>query len=449
MRFFATLLLLAGALFGQDPLKPRIDEIAKPYLDQHVIVGMAVGVLKDGKAQVYGYGRNAAGGEDVPDSGTVFEIGSVSKVFTGALLALLARDKSVRLDQPVAELLPEGVTVPERGGKQITLLHLTTHTSALPRMPDNFAPEDRGNPYADYSVEQLHAFLSKCTLSRDIGSKYEYSNLGAGLLGHLLAHKAAMTYEQLLVARIAHPLGMQDTRIALTESMKKRLAPGHNAVGTPMRNWDFVTLAGAGGIRSTAGDMLLFLRAHLEEPQPRTTTRPGLLDACQVRYTPKNPQQHRLGLGWHISPRSGARWHNGQTGGYHSFVALHLDKRVAVVVLANTATPVVDQFGSTVMQLLMGKLDKPTVAVPANVLQEYAGVYATKSAPNVKLTVSVEQGRVYVQATGQGKLPIYPSSPTKFFYKVVDAQITFARTAGKVTGLTLHQGGRDVPFLRE
>ena len=449
MRFFAPLLLLAGSLLGQDPLQARIDGIARPYMEQNAFVGVAVGVVKEGRTRFYGYGRTTAGGEVVPDSRTVFEIGSVSKVFTGALLALLAGDKSVRLDQPIAELLPAGVTAPGRGEKKITLLQLATHTSGLPRMPDNFAPKDPANPYADYSVEQLYAFVSGYTLPRDPGSRFEYSNLGAGLLGNLLARKAGMSYEQLLVTRIADPLGMRDTRIRMTEGMQKRLARGHDAVGTPVSNWDIVTLAGAGGIRSTAADMLLFLQAHLTPRDPASPLPSGLKKACELHYTPKNPQQHRLGLGWHISPRSGARWHNGQTGGYHSFVTLHLEKRVAVVVLSNSATPAVDRFGSTLMLLLLGKLDKPTVEVPEKVLQEYAGVYGTQLSPAFKLTVSVEQGRLHVQGTGQPRLPVYATSATKFFYKVVDAQITFLRVDGKVTGLTSHQSGRDRSFVRE
>src|SRR5262249_38746339 len=153
--------------------------------------------------------------------------------------------------------------VPEFGGKKITLVDLATHTSGLPRLPSNMAPKDPNNPYADYTMEQLYQFLSGYALTRDIGSKMEYSNLGVGLLGNALARRAGMDYETLMRTRIAAPLKMDDTRVALSAAMKDRLAKGHNDVREPAANWDVPVLAGAGAIRSDARDMLQFVAAHL------------------------------------------------------------------------------------------------------------------------------------------------------------------------------------------
>src|SRR4029453_3090616 len=135
---------------------------------------------------------------------------------------------------------------------------LATHTSGLPRLPSPFTPKNPANPYADYSVEDLYRFLSSHELRRDIGSQYEYSNLGGGLLGHVLARRAGMDYEALVRARITGPLGMNDTRIVLTPEMRGRLAAGHNAALKPVPNWDLPTLAGAGALRSTVNDLLKF-----------------------------------------------------------------------------------------------------------------------------------------------------------------------------------------------
>ncbi len=128
---------------------------------------------------------------------TVFEIGSITKEFTSLLLTDMARRGEVALTDPVSKYLPEGVTVPERNNRKIALADLSTHSSGLPRMPSNFNPKDEANPYADYSVQQLYDFLSGYRLTRDIGTQYEYSNLGAGLLGHALSLRARMSYESL------------------------------------------------------------------------------------------------------------------------------------------------------------------------------------------------------------------------------------------------------------
>ena len=154
------------------------------------------------------------------DGNTVFEMGSISKVFTGALLADMVARGEVKLDDPIAKYLPQTVKVPSRNGRQITLLDLATQSSGLPRLPSNMRPADFSNPYADYSVQQLYEFLSGYSLTRDPGQRYEYSNLGVGLLGHVLALRAGKSYEEILKERILDPLGMNDTRVDATPSMK-------------------------------------------------------------------------------------------------------------------------------------------------------------------------------------------------------------------------------------
>ncbi len=429
-------LLLLATVAGAEPLAERVDRLAAPYVECSAFLGMVVGVFDGSEELLRGYGEGRPG----PD--TVYEIGSVSKVFTGVLLAALVRDGTVRLDQPVAELLPAGATVPATGERRITLVDLSTHSSGLPRMPDNFAPKDPRNPYADYTFDLMLEFLARVKPARAPGAAYEYSNVGAGLLGAALARKAGKTYEVLLEERIAGPLGMKSTVVLLTPELKARLAPGHDALGRPESNWDLVAFAGAGGIRSTGADMMRFLMANLT-PTPLNDT---LAFAREVRYAPPEANAHRIGLGWHVSP-AGVHWHNGQTGGYHSFAAIDTAKRHAVVVLADTATGDVDELGGDLLRMLAGeKIEK--VVVKPEILAEYAGTYALS--PSFKITVTVEKGRLMVQATGQGKIPVFPTSDTEFFCKVVDARITFERDAdGKVRQLVLHQNGQDRPGVRE
>jgi serine-type D-Ala-D-Ala carboxypeptidase/endopeptidase len=157
-----------------------------------------------------------------------------------------------------AKYLPASVKVPERDGRQISLVDLATHTSGLPRMPANFRPKDPANPYADYTDEQLYSFLSSYDLIRDIGLKFEYSNLGFGLLGQGLARRAGTGYETLVETRICEPLGMKSTRITLSPDMERRFAAGHSADLVTVSRWDIPSLAGAGALRSTANDLLIF-----------------------------------------------------------------------------------------------------------------------------------------------------------------------------------------------
>ena len=150
-------------------------------------MGIVVGVIEPNGRRVVAYGHLANGDPRTVDGDTIFEIGSVSKVFTSLLLADMVNRNEVALDDPAAKYLPDDVTLPERSGKAITLLDLSTHSSGLPPLPTNLKPKDPRNPYAGYTVDDLYQFLSGYTLPRDPGSEFEYSNLGAGLLGHLLA----------------------------------------------------------------------------------------------------------------------------------------------------------------------------------------------------------------------------------------------------------------------
>src|SRR5258706_527568 len=257
LSLFALVIAAALPLQGQ-ALAPdsAVKRILQERLGASPFRGIVVGLLDaDGRRRVVAVG--------VPED-RVFEIGSVTKTFTASILAAMVADGSVRLDDPVAKYLPATVRVPARNGRQITLVDLATQSSGLPRLPSNLAPPDSTNPYADYTVEQLYTFLSSYELPRDVGETYEYSNLGVGLLGHALARKAGMSYEELVRQRVLAPLGMRETAITLSPALRVRLAPGHDAEGHGVANWDLPTLARAGALRSTAVGLLTFLAANLD-----------------------------------------------------------------------------------------------------------------------------------------------------------------------------------------
>src|SRR3984957_15745372 len=242
------------------PSDETIRQILIDRIDvQHQSVGIVVGVIDRGERRVITYGHLEKGDTRPLDGNTIFEIGSETKVFTSLLLADMVQRGEVALSDPVAKYLPPGTRVPERNGRSITLVDLATHTSGLPRLPSNMSPKDSANPYADYTVEQLYQFLSGYQLTRDIGSQYEYSNLGVGPLGPALTLRARMDYESMLRSRILDPLGMTSTRVTLTPEMKAHLALGHGPSMSVVSNWDLgPAFAGAGALRSSANDISLF-----------------------------------------------------------------------------------------------------------------------------------------------------------------------------------------------
>lgn len=296
-------------------------------------VGMVVGVIGPEGRRVIGRGPADA----APfDGGTIFEIGSMTKVFNALLLADMVRRGEVSLDDPAQIYLPEGATMPRRGERQITLRDLANHRSGLPRLPDNFAPADITNPYADYDEARLLAFLAGHELTRDIGAQFEYSNLGAGLLGYLLARRAGTDFESLVAERITGPLGMADTRVDISTDQRARLAVGLDAAFQPTEPWDFPTLSGAGGLRSSVNDMLDFLAlANGFVPSELTLAADALLAEDWPGATPNL----RSALGWAVLNLGERRiaLHDGGTGGYRAMMAYDPRTRQGVVVLTNAA----------------------------------------------------------------------------------------------------------------
>ena len=209
-----------------EPLsEPQIRRLLAGFVDEdRQSVGVVAGVISADGRVVVGYGRLSADDPAQPDGDTVFEIGSITKVFTSTLLADLVSREELGLDTPVQSLLGDEARMPARNGAEITLGHLATHSSGLPRLPDNFDPENPANPYADYTVEDLNAFLSSHELDRDIGDTVEYSNVGYRLLGHTLALREGTDFETLIAERILEPLQMPDTAVELTPALRERLA---------------------------------------------------------------------------------------------------------------------------------------------------------------------------------------------------------------------------------
>ena len=433
----------------------QIREILADRIDaQRQSVGIVVGVIEPGGRRVVPYGGLAKGDPRTLDGNTVFEIGSITKVFTSLLLADAVERREVALTDPISKFLPDRVKTPERGDRAITLQDLSTHTSGLPRLPANFAPKNASNPYADYSVEDLYQFLGGYQLTRDIGTQYEYSNLGGGLLGHVLALRAGMEYEALVRARITGPLGMRSTAVALTPDMRARLATGHSSVMQPVANWDLPTLAGAGALRSSTNDLLAFLAAELG--YTKTPLAPAMAAMLRVRR-PTGVDNLEIALGWHVLRAHGRDivWHNGGTGGYRTFIGFDPAARIGVVVLSNAGTAAgPDDIGRHLLDPelpLLPRAAPPSphteVAIDPGLYARYVGRY--QLAPNAILAVTRNENHLFAQLAGQPAFEIFPESEKDFFLKVVDAQLTFETDAqGQATAVVLHQNGRNVRGAR-
>lgn len=447
LTFLAMPFAFASAQSSPAPSGAPDAEIRQMLVDridvQHQSVGVVVGVIGPEGRRLIAYGHPEKGDSRSVNGDTIFEIGSETKVFTSLLLADMVQRGEVSLADPASKYLPPGVKMPERNGRSITLVDLATHTSGLPRMPSNFAPKDPGNPYADYSVEQLYQFLSSYQLTRDIGSKYEYSNLGGGLLGHVLARRAGKSYEELVESRICAPLGMNNTRITLTPDMKQRLAAGHNAALETVENWDTPTLAGAGALRSSANDMLTFIAANLG--YTKSPLAPAMAAMLKVRKPTGQPGLE-IALGWHIFTTNGKEiiWHNGGTGGYRSFMGFDPKARVGVVLLSNAETEGgVDDIGRHLLDPSVPVMkEHKQVAVDTKLFDGYVGRYELK--PNFVITITREGDHLFAQATNQPKFELLPEGERDYFFKAFDAQVTFVVDGkGKATELISHQNGRD------
>lgn len=328
-----------------DAALPRVTiEHLRPVLDQDIErdlkagdlspckdCGFVVGVVQHGVRRVYVYGG--------VKENSVFEIGSITKTFTGLILAQMVGKGKARMDDPVRAYLPDGV-VRKLAGEEITIRDLTTQHSDLPPQPDNLNPADPNNPFADYGSRELYAYLGKPGVQHASQAPYVYSNTGVKLLALALSLRAGMPYDSLLHQQVTEPLGMRDTSVALCPDMARRVARGHDEDFKPVEAWTFADLPGAGGIHSTAGDMLTYIEAQLHPerihaPGPGETL-PAAVTMTHQLLAVANPGMH-IAMNWHHSDSDGNYQHGGRTGGFTSYAIFNVEQDFGVVVLSNLA----------------------------------------------------------------------------------------------------------------
>ncbi|MFC2075342.1 serine hydrolase [Bdellovibrionota bacterium] len=441
-RFLVFVLVLFLPFYSAhaDELSDKIEEILSFHIEKEYNVGAVVGVLEGGKTDVWAQGTVKLGESIPPNDQTIFEIGSISKVFTGILLADLVLDGVVSFDDPISKFVPE---LESAKTGSITLLELSTHTSGLPRIPTNFSPANPKDPYADYTEEKLLEFLKDHPLGdHPIPFSWDnYSNVGVGLLGYALTRATGLRYEELLYNRITEPLGMMDTVVSLNPDQTSRFATPYNGFLEEILPWNINVLVGAGGIRSTATDLLKFAQANLE---PQKTLIASALELAQQVH--KQNGKDRIGLGWGIWDKENfvIHGHGGATGGFLSYIGFDLNRKVALVYLTNTFS----QLTCLKEVALYGKecTTELEADVPEKILEEYVGTY--KEPSGIEIIITRRKKYLIYEIVGQEKNRMKALSNSSFdiFGK---ATIEFVRGEdGNVTHFILKQGSYTGKFER-
>jgi CubicO group peptidase (beta-lactamase class C family) len=393
---------------------------------------VAVGIITKGGKNTLFHGN--ANGD------TMFELCSVTKVFTALLLADMAVGDELEIDDPVNKFLGGRARIRE----DIQLFHLVTHTSGLPRSPADFTME--------YSKEQLYDFLSNYSFPRQVGQKFKYSNLGFGLLGHAVALETGTSYEQLVLDRICRPLQMKDTRIRMSPEQSARHVGGYNSTGQkiPTRELPNVYWA-AGSLRSTLNDMLKFLKANLA---PDRSKLGRAIEKTHEPHLPSVIPHTRTGMAWNITSTgiSTVIWHEGQIQSHYAFIGLDRKQGFGTVILSSSGIPLTD-IGIHILDSRHPITDsepprRPKLDFDKSSFESFVGRYRVRA--NYTITISKEDGRLFSQATGMPKLEILPIAEKEFAVKGFNIKITFiSDETGQITSLIVHQAGTEVKARKQ
>jgi CubicO group peptidase (beta-lactamase class C family) len=421
-------------------------------------VGIVVGIVDEHGSSIISYGKLDNGTNQEVNGDTVFEIGSITKTFTALLLQDMVERGEMKLDDPVAKYLPKSVKMPTYNGKEITLLQLATHTSGLPTTSVTWIPKRAENPRAEYTIEKMYDVVSGYKLTREPGTKYEYSTAGVALLGQAIAMKTGTNYESLVVDWICRPLKMDSTRITLTSELKDRFATGHNPFGYSVSGSYWGALIPGTALRSTANDLLKYVSVNLGLTQSSLTP---IMKKTHIAQSNEDENNVDTGLGWDISREpDGTKIisQGGLTDGFITFVCFDTNRRRGVVVLSNFQDFDVPFIGRILLESEWQLDQRPKETnINTQVYGSYVGQYQRSpySASDPYIGIWREGARLFAKATGTGLvgvLPYFavellPESESHFFERLSGRPVTFSRNAqNKVTGLTMDYQGNSFTY---
>ncbi|HWO25574.1 MAG TPA: serine hydrolase [Kofleriaceae bacterium] len=424
----------------------------QPYLDAELLSGLVVGLYDAGRREIYGFGKGPGGA--APDGGSLFELGTLTRVYTGLLLADALQRRELELDTPVAEYLPPGVTVPTRDKVAITLRHLALHGSGLPPLPPSLAAKaSAADPLAGYDEEALYRDLARTPVLFTPGTAIQPSIYGIGLLGFVLGKKAGAGFPRALEARVLQPLELRDTMLAVPAAAAARRMVGTDDELAPVPPWSWGALAGAGGLVSSARDQLRLIEAELDAAaggknlplrhQMRLTQEPQLETGAASAAgsdTGSDTGADNVGLGWMIDG-TGRYWHSGGTAGFRAFVGFDPKTKRGVVALASTSSPLVDRLARALFALFDEAPPKPWTAPTPAQLATYAGSY---DFAGTRLAVVATGKRLYLEVPSEPRVRLLPVSDHEFWIEALGAVAIFQADGGKIARIVFGVGTRQV-----
>jgi CubicO group peptidase (beta-lactamase class C family) len=438
------IVILSLATMAQD-LAPKADEIINAYVKQSKFSGSVL-LAKGGKvilAKGYGMANYELEVANTPQ--TKFRLGSITKQFTSMAVAQLVERGLVKIEDPITKYLPD---FPKEMGDKVTVYHLLTHTSGIPSFT-NFKDyqQIKMNPF---SGEKLVAWLKDKQLEFTPGEQFKYNNSGYFLLGYLIEKVSGKSYEQYLKENIFEPLGMQNTGYDHNKEVLKNRAAGYTLAGKNLENAEFIDMTvpgGAGALYSTVEDLYIWDRALYTEKLVKKPT-------LEKIYT---PFKSNYAWGWAVDEQNGHKriQHGGGIDGFNTNILRYVNDDICIIALSNRIPAALNPMSQNLAALLLGEkyelpkegaqpVARKEIKVDPKVFDAYVGVYDLGQ--GLLLTVTKEGDKLMTEATGQSKIEIFPESESRFFLKVVDAQLAFVKNdKGVVDKLILYQGGREIP----
>jgi len=330
-------------------LQAQVDAIGDDFIQKKFAPGICVGIVKGNTVMIKGYGTADKNGGQIPDSNTIFEIGSITKVFTAEITQRLVDDGLLHWNDHIQAVLPDSAKL--KFDDSSTLLNLVNHTSGFARIPDSILSllTNECDPYSTLTNADIARYLRACTdKKRPDLHHYDYSNFGTALLANIDEYRTGKSYETLLQELICFPLQMVHTSLFVKDSSK--FATGYDEKGNKTCHWNFGAMYGCGAIRSDIADMIKFLKANMDSTNllynsfHKTHQETALIPTGGIAY------------GWHIDRVNGALsgifniiWHNGGTGGFRSYMGFDPKRKTGIIVIANQATDEVDRAGIDIL----------------------------------------------------------------------------------------------------
>ncbi|HET6177796.1 MAG TPA: serine hydrolase [Candidatus Sulfotelmatobacter sp.] len=440
-RRIAILFVLVSLCAAQDNV-PRMEEVIQSYVSNKEFMGSVL-VARDGKVLLSkGYGRANLEWE-IPDSPTTkFRLGSITKQFTAACILLLEERGKLKVDDPVKKYMPDAPAAWDK----VTVFHVLTHTSGIPSFTG--FPDYASTEAFPTTPEKLVARFRDKPLEFQPGEKWNYSNSGYVLLGYLIEKITHQSYAQFVQENIFNPLGMKDSGYDLHSAIILHRASGYEPGPQGVINAGYIDMSiplSAGALYSTTEDLLRWEQGLMGGK---------LLSAASLqKMTTPFKNDYAFGLGVHTANGHKVIDHNGGIEGFNTALAYYPEDKLTVVVLANLSGQAPESIANKLAALAHGEKvvlpsERKEITVAPAILANYAGTY--ELAPDFSIVMTVENGQLMTQATGQSKFPMFAESETKFFLKVVDAEVEFVRDEkGAVTYLVLHQGGRDAKAMKK